>query len=176
MAVKVIKGKNFTVTIELDALAKISNVKKIVNSTMANKLGNSILRETKNLVGVGKSPVKGKGRFPAYAKQRKGSGYPDTPDIRRRFPSKKTRPVNLELSGKFLKALGFKKTDGGIDFGWIDPSEDIKKLIDAHNNGLNKNVPQRKVIPNADGEDYTASIRRLIKDIYLQRIRAIIRS
>lgn len=174
---KVIRTKGAVVTLALTKLAALTNPKKVTNKSVVADLGRNIAEKSLALVRVGKSPVKGEGRFKGYAAQR-GGGYPEIPGIKKKFPTKKTRPINLFLDGEYLKAITqFKrnKEGDGIDYGLLSGTVLQQKMFETHNEGMHKDVPQRKVVPT-NGDDFVSLIRRKIKDIYLKRIRSIIRS
>ena len=162
------------VKVTLPTLEKLTS-KNVVNQRTADRLGRTIKKESLKLASVGKSPVAGQGRFKAYAAQRKGKGYPNIPSIKKMFPGKKVRPVNLFLDGSYLNALGHRKKGNGIEYGWLNASPFIEKLIEAHNEGKHPDVPKRQVLPTGDGQEFTASIMRLIREVYLDRIRDIIK-
>lgn len=174
MTIKKIRTKNAKITFDLRTLQAVTDIKRLVTNQVAKELGATVRKEVLALVAVGKSPIKGKGRFRAYAAQRKGEGYPEIPRIRRRFPGKKTRPVNLRLNGKYLKAiLKTIKIEGGIAFAELD--EFNKKLFESHNEGKRSDIPQRKVIPT--GKDtFVPIIIRAINKVYLKRIKRIIKT
>jgi len=178
MAFKVIKTKNAVIELRLDKLETLLAPKKIVTKPVVRDLGRSIKAISLALVKVGKSPVKGFGRFKPYAAQRKRKGYPELPKIRDKYPRKKTRPVNLFLDGKYLQAITksrINKTRDGIEYGLIDGTALQQKMFESHNEGKRPDIPQRKVVPTG-GDDFTALIRRKIKNIYLKRVRSIIKS
>lgn len=171
----VIKGKGFKVTIKLDTLKAIADPKKIMNAKTQKDLGSKTLDAIKDRVAIGLSPVKGVRRYMAYASTRNGKGYPNTPDIQKKFPNKSTRPVNLKLSGEFLDALEHKKKSGGVEIGWFNPTRHIKNLIETHQQGLHPDVPRRQVLPTDEGNEFVSPIQRLIKNIVLRRISEIIK-
>lgn len=167
-----------TVKVKLDSLRAIADPKKVANQVIQSELGDSIKELSLKMVEVGKSPVKGHGRFERYAAQREDASgnYPEDSETRRRYPLKKTRPVNLELDGSYLEAITrWKPAVGGIEYGLINGSELHEKMFESHNEGKRSDIPQRKVVPTGK-DDFTGLIRKKIKDIYLQRIRNIIRS
>lgn len=174
MAIRTIKTTLFRIIFDLPTLEVITDRKRIVTNQVSRELGVSVRKEVLALVAVGKSPIKGKGRFRAYAAQRKGQGYPEIPRIKRRFPGKKTRPINLRLNGKYLRAiLKTIKIEGGIAFEELD--EFNKKLFESHNEGKHPDVPQRKVLPT--GKDtFVPIIIRAINKVYLKRIKRIIKT
>ena len=174
---KVIRTKNIKITLGLKTLERLSKTKNIVDVRFAKTLGGQVKKLSLELVKIGKSPVKGHGRFKRYAVQRgKPSNYPETPRIRKRFPSKKTRPVNLFLDGSYLQAITKSKMNAeknGIIYGLIGGSILHKKMFESHNEGKRKDIPQRKVVPSGK-EQFTAKIMQRIKGLYLSRIKRII--
>ncbi len=191
-------------TPKLDSLTR----KGIITRAFRRKLGARVLKEVKASIAVGKSPVRGQGRYEKYAVDRvsgqarksaasakrlgaegvakserararrlqnRKSLYPNS--VQDKFPNKKKRPVNLELSGDMLKKLKWKPIKAGIKFGLISASKKLKKIFEAHNEGTNtaKNVPRRAIIPSGAGEKFTVSIHRRIRDLFLARIRQVIR-
>ncbi len=170
----IIKGNGYSISMKLNKLASIVDKRKVMNRGTQKKLGTLVVKEMKRRIAKGLSPVKGEPKYTAYASKGKGKGYPNTPDIKKRFPGKKSRPVNLHLSGKWLKKLRFRRKIGGITVGWLNPTKLEKALIETHNQGLHPHVPKRKVLPNGPGDDYVASIKRIIKKVVLDRIKSII--
>ena len=187
----------------LDALTK----EKIVNKRFQRGLGEALRKAVLDLVAIGKSPVKGQGRFKAYAADRKAapfrqrasrasklqlsesasrargrakelskksSLYPNS--VKKKFPRKRKRPVNLELSSKMLKFINWKRKTGGIKFGLISAPSEIKDIFESHNDGTNekRNVPRRAVIPSRNGEMFAVSIQQLVRKKYLARIRQLL--
>ena len=121
----------------------------------------------KKFIAVGKSPVKGVGRFDAYAAQRLGTQKGDAkskypwPQRKGKYPGKKIRPINLHLSGKFLKQLThWVVSKNKISFGFNSPDEKTKKLIETHNEGKHPDVPMRRFLPTRKGEDLVVSVKR----------------
>lgn len=174
---KTIRSGKTKIKIDLPSLETLSDKKKLVTTAVKKELERKIRDKSLELVSVGKSPVKGVGRFKAYATQRNDDprGYPNDSNTRSKFPGKKTRPVNLKLSNDmpYLKAIFKAKfTDGGIEIG--KPSDKLlAKLFEAHNEGEHDDVPQRKVIPTG-GDTFTESIILAIKNIYLKRIKNVL--
>jgi hypothetical protein len=115
-----------------------------------------------DLVSKGISPIDGKGRFPNYKNTQK---YPKR--ARKNFPSKRNRPVNLTLSGKFLRALkSFPKSLNIITIGFFSQYGEDLEL--GHREGANSQ-PQRPIIPQ-DGESFAKSIQAAILKLYRDSI------
>lgn len=167
------------VTIKLPTLDKISR-KGIVTSGFQNKLGKTIVSEIKSRIKTGRSPVAKAGRYPGYKADRSGdrknpSFYPNS--VKKKFPRKQRRPVNLTLSGAMLKELTWGMTKGGVKIGMLKASKRIKDIFESHNEGTNESrgVPRRPILPTGKGEKFTASIVRRIRSLYLARVRQVIR-
>lgn len=179
------------------------NKKKIANKKFQKKLGARVLKDIMALISVGKSPVRGQGRYKGYkvdritaedrkvargftkagrkaararikAKSLSSRFYPNS--VQKEFPGKQKRPVNLKLSGDMLKAMKFKGITGGVKIGLIGAKRKLKDIFEAHNEGTNtkKKVPRRAILPTGASEKFTASIQRRIKNLYLARIRQLI--
>lgn len=142
--------KLYSVINEMPKKAALQN-----NRIIANLIREKIL----SLVAKGISPIEGNGRFPAYKGQseKKRSKYPYS--VKDKFPNKRARPVNLFLSGKFLKALkAFPKSINIISIGFF--SSYGKKLERGHREGANGQA-KRPIIPQ-EGERFAKSINLLI--------------
>lgn len=147
-----------------DFLRKIvKDVKEKAITKKAAQEGAKIAVVTmKDMISKGISPIEGKGRFPEYkyvkekkaAKAGKGKAptksrrYPYS--VQSKFPSKKERPVNLYLSGDFMKALkGDAEVARGIATIEIDYEGDGEKIKEkGHRDGAG-GQPKRPTIPNA---------------------------
>lgn len=88
--------------------------------------------------------------------------YPES--VAKEFPSKKLRPVNLFLSGKFLESLTFKKIKDGIELGFFNHFEEYER---GHREGAN-GQPQRPIVPQ-DREEFSRSIMTRLEAI-LERL------
>lgn len=99
----------------------------------------------------------------AQAKAIRRAGYPES--VRRKFPGKRARPVNLFLSGRFLSLLTFKLLGGtkGTQFeiGFYDSK--AQAMEQGHREGANTQGI-RPIIPIA-GEDFSARIMRRALDL-----------
>lgn len=156
------------------------------------KIGDAAIDEMKNLISKGISPIAGEGRFDAYkwvgkanaankiarslskdrrksarqiAKEVKKKGYPYS--VRKDFPDKRERPVNLYLSGDFLKNLKATPLLSGVKIGFSDSLSSKKEQ--GHREGVN-GQPQRPIIPNRD-EEFNPSIYRRIVDTVVEVLR-----
>ena len=183
------------VKLRLDGLKKI---KKLDHGRVAS----STVDEMKRFIAAGESPVKGIGRFTPYKASRVSSEiktfaktvrsdqgnyyrkiakvalskynfYPNS--VRNKYPSKTITPVNLYLSGEFLNSLTHRALKAGSEIGHIKANARTRNLFETHNEGLNKNVPQRRYLPTKRGEKFVVSIMRLIKNLYAANIKAILK-
>jgi hypothetical protein len=158
-------------------------IKEIVDMDLAKKVGTKTVGLAKReFIAKGISPVKGFGRFPAYARQRKSDPSKYPAPVLGRFPGKKDRPVNLRLDGSFMKHftwwLDKKKINVGMSGSkgrFNDPPTHIIDMFETHNDGTQApTVPQRKFLPNKDGEDYKPKITVAIRDEFDKKIKQII--
>lgn len=126
----------------------------------AQRMGKEVVAEMKDLISKGISPIAGVGRFPPYKHAGVKGKYPD--NQKRKFPSKRSRPVNLFLSGKQMRALRFRvtrnKQGAGIEVGYFDSDEAKKEQ--GHREGVN-DQPQRPTIPTGE-EGFAEKIRRIV--------------
>jgi hypothetical protein len=148
---------------------------------VSDSLGTQVIIKMRDLIGKGVSPIEKHGRFPEYKAQQQEKGkskkakatlkkkYPDT--ILNKFPNKRRRPVNLELSGKFLDngleqwneglkqkfsvAIGFKKKP------FVDYERGHREQ--ANGQGFRPIIPQQQ-------EKFVKSIRLIIDDLIKEAI------
>jgi hypothetical protein len=150
---------------------KLKSLKKPVSRRDAKKMGKSALKEMKSLIKSGISPIRGGGKMPryrgSYAEQIKKKGhivvYERKGSRGKRYP-KSMRPVNLRLTGAFLKNLQarvVKVASGfGISIGYRKRSEQIKER--GHREGAN-NQAIRPTIPQGDrNEEFALRIQRVV--------------
>lgn len=136
---------------------QITDAIKDVSRREVESLGKEIVTEMKDMISKGVSPIQGDGRFPGYKK-----GYPNS--ARSRYPGKRSRPVNLKLSGEFLDALTFKVLGSSpnyrVQVGFFDSENALKEK--GHREGAN-GQEKRPVIPQGS-ETFAKSIQTLIID------------
>lgn len=164
--------------IQLDAIIKrlkkqLKTAAKIPTSSTARKLGKIVVKEMKNNISKGISPIQGKGRFPGYKRAGDKDGYPNT--VRRQFPAKRRRPVNLKLSGAFLRMLRGKPKKVGRAFspnvGFFDNLS--RKKESGHRDGVN-GQPKRAIIP-VGGESLKKSILIRVEKAFKAAILKVVR-
>ena len=161
--------------------------KGFFSRSFAEQVSSVVKHHIKRSIAVGKSPVQGVGRFPGYKavetnkklrKVKKGGGkiskvgYPYS--VQSQFPSKKVRPVNLFLSGKYLSDLDHKISvrKKSLTIGFFRGLS--KKKAQTHNEGLHPKVPQRKHLPTGKDERFTASVDRVLKELFAKRLKIVI--
>lgn len=152
-------------------------IKKINNRDLL-QVGENLIDEMKIAIEKGISPIKEAGRFPAYkwagkkqlarksgSKKKKvdrefSNKYPYS--AMKDYPQKKERPVNLKLSGEFLKNLKAKVVNKILRIGFFEGPWD--KYESGHREGVH-GQPSRPIIP-IDGENFSNSVyRRLVKSL-----------
>lgn len=166
---------------------KLKDLKKPADKKTAQKVASTIRKEMKAMIKVGLSPVKGKGRYKGYSSSYKDAiqgdvaFYTDKQKRLRKIPSpsrqdpnlkkKQTRPVNLKLSGKMLRALKTKVNK--LKDGWSSTVGIFSNKM-AERAGFNEEMG-RAIFPDTPREGFAQRIQLKINDIYLKRIRAITR-
>lgn len=143
------------------------------------KFLNSEIRKTRSRLKLGQvtSSKSGVGRLRAQqdrlrilkkiAQAKQNQGYPyNTKEYRQ--GKKRPRPVNLWLTGDFLRALTFelKKLAGkaGIEIGWWEPKQAIKEK--GHREGAN-GQPKRPTLPRGSerwNQTIQLDIMKLLRD------------
>lgn len=135
---------------------------KGVKKTDLDDVGQLAVDGIRDLVAKGVSPIEGSGRFPAYVKASDG-GYPLT--VRKKYPGKKPRPVNLRLSGKFMdEGLDFRSNVGKltVDVGYFDKDSISKEQ--GHREGA-KGQAERPTIPQGGQTLAQTIIRNLERQV-----------
>ena len=160
------------------------DMQKLFNRDEAKDLADDVIKEMKDMIAKGISPIKEKGRFPEYkgvtktrvaksqaktkgekeaVKKAQKKAYPYS--VQSKFPEKKPRPVNLELTGSMLSNLVFKlrhTLKGWMpEVGYFD-EESVKKE-QGHREGAN-GQPQRPTIPDQkEDERFAARIEMIFR-------------
>jgi hypothetical protein len=135
--------------------------------TSKGKIAALVKEKILSLVAKGISPIEGNGRFPAYKpKNKKKPTYPDT--VKNAFPSKRRRPVNLYLSGDFLKSLRSRGLN--VNLIVVDFADEYGDTLElGHRQGANGQA-KRPILPTARGESFTKVIRAAILKEYREAI------
>lgn len=139
-------------------------IDRFTDTTLANSIGSTIVKEAKRNIAEGQSPVRDHGRFERYKDRTK---YPGK--------IKEARPVNLLLSGEMLENYDYEiQTDGAIKVGIVSGSKDVKDRAGYHNEGTNV-MAMRRTVPQ-QGEEWSIRIMRAIRDIYGKRLEQIVKA
>jgi hypothetical protein len=145
-------------------------------------IGYLMVDEMSQAIEKGLSPIDKQGRFPAYkwagkknAKKKENRGLKGTKkfkrelgkslnqafankypySVKKKFPQKRERPVNLTLSGDFMSNLGVKVTGRGqFEIGYFERLAALKEQ--GHREGVN-GQPSRPTIP-LRGETFSRSV------------------
>ena len=172
---------NFKAKIDNAAMKKVLNkieeLSSPIDQTTAKKLGDRIVSMMKDVVSVGSSPILGRGKFEAYRGEYRRRiqkyGYIHTDEGK---VSKRLRPVNLKLTGKFLEALKYtvKKTTNGYatTIGFFESKNQKKE--EGHRKGANGQA-ERPIIPQG-GEKFSTVIQNEYLDIINEKIARITKS
>ena len=151
------------ITVDMGGMEKM--VKAIGTPKVSKKAAGILIKNMKEFIRKGVSPVKGFRRFPAYLDPAK---YPKE--------RKPVRPVNMKLNGDMLKALRFKVVGNSFTVGWYGGSGSKglqKKKANNHNTG--DTVPERRLLPTKKDEQYNVSITRALRDFYARTISAMLK-
>ena len=131
---------------------QIKKFKKVAGKQLERAYREEILKS----IGKGVSPVKGQGRFEKYSKS-----YTDAIKNKRYSQyNKRTRPVNLKLSGKLWKSLKVKARTNKLIVSFDN------KLADIHNRlGAGKSKTVRRMLPTEKGEQFNRSIQLRVREV-----------
>ena len=138
-----------------------------VDDRTTNLVGLAIKQRMLALISKGVSPIKGNDRFPAYKNPKK---YPK--NVRKDFPAKRARPVNLFLSGMFLRSLKLIKSSRGIiEIGFQNGLSQKKEQ--GHREGAG-GQPRRPIIPSRS-EQFSVTIQREVLKMLRAATRAAVK-
>lgn len=137
---------------------------RLIQKGVNDEVGRVVVEKVKEYVAAGVSPVKGEGKFEPYKNP-----------IRYPGDRKSRLPVNLYLTGRMLAALKWWDSPRGLTIGFKDPSSTEHKIAETHNEGTQDNVPQRKFLPTAQGDEFTERITNAIRQVYAKFLSDIIR-
>lgn len=151
-------------------LDKIQELSEPVNQRTAREVAREVVDKMREVIASGKSPILGNGQFEPYRGQYRSriqkygriDGY-----------SKKLRPVNLTLSGKFLESLkgSVQKVRSGYAAAIGFSDKKSQKMEQGHREGANGQA-ERPVIPQS-GEKFSLVIQNVYLDIINERIATI---
>ena len=139
----------------------LKNIQKVIQDAQSEaftqaelkNMGARVTSNMREMISKGISPIQGKGRFPAYKDPSKYPGKQKAP-----------RPVNLELSGDFLKSLYAKGKTGKnpqIEIGY-PPDQALKEK--GHRDGAN-GQKKRPTIPERNEKFAVSIVNDLIDDM-----------
>lgn len=136
----------------------------------AQKLGGDVVERIKQKISAGVSPVD---KIQRYAQYKNRASYPGL-GAKAKKPS---QPVNLNLTGDMLKDLTFSVKDNKITIGFIQGKASKLSLQKAatHNEGTQKNVARRQMLPTKKNQVFKPDIMALLRTLYSQFIRDTIR-
>jgi len=85
------------------------------------------------------------------------------------FNGKKVSPVNLKVSGEMQKGLSYNEKTGELTaFSDVDG----ENLWNIHNDGVpEKNIPERRLLPNRPGERFNRRIDQKITEALLKALK-----
>lgn len=141
-----------SVTIQHGSFEKLIEAVNSVRNL--EELGAVAVKEMRLSLERGISPVRGERRFAAYSKS-----YTDAIKKGWLEHEKKVRPVNLILSGRMLRSIEYKAQRGLLEVGIWDA--EMVELASYHQEGT-ANMPQRRFIPDTQGEYLTVTIDRAL--------------
>lgn len=129
-----------------------TDLKRILNTNVLREIGETVVNSMLEDIASGKSPIDGRGSFPAYKNPKKYPGKQKSP-----------RPVNLELTGQMLSSLQYRINQAkiAITILYRTKKSQLKEL--GHREGSN-GQPERPTIP-AENEDLNAGIRKKVQSL-----------
>lgn len=144
----------------------------VIDKQTANKVGQLAIKEIKDRIAGGVSPIKGGGRFAGYKNPDK---YPGD--------RKGKRPVNLKLSGHMLSQLKYQSIKEGnsgyvVDIAYTENTDENGSSAADKERGHREGVygqPKRPSIPTEAGEELRTDINNKIRDIFNSRIQELIK-
>ena len=153
-------------TAAVDELGKrLENYQRGLDAEEARQVGRGIVENMKRIIAAGSSPIRGSGIAARFAAYKDPAKYPG-----KRKPSS---PVNLKLSGDFLKDLGYIVKSGRkgyvAEVGYSTDKSIAKES--GHREGVN-GQPSRPTIPDyTRGEDFASSVIDAYRKVILAAFR-----
>lgn len=135
-----------------------------IDQDTAEVMAKVAIKEMKSLIAEGKSPIEGKGKFPAYKRPER---YPGN--------RKAHSPVNLKLKGDFLDGLTSKVKPDEYGYAseiFYESDQEIKEK--GHAEGANRQ-PKRPTLPASKGQTFVSSIRLAFSKIAKERILRVLK-
>jgi hypothetical protein len=155
---------NTTALINLRKFVK--DIPKSIDDRTTKIIALSVREKMLDLISRGISPILGNGRFPGYKRAGDKDGYPK--NVRKKFPDKRNRPVNLFLSGDFLESI---KASGRNLIVKIEITGSKNKLKEQGHRERAGGQPARPIIPS-ENEEFNATIKQMI----LKMMKAAVKS
>lgn len=139
------------------------DIKGFLDDKTVDRVGSTIVRDAKEMIARGQSPVEGYGPFVPYSNPK---SYPGS--------RKPASPVNLELTREMLAGFSHRRgNQNAIEIGMVKGSAEAKKRAGYHNEGEGNN-PQRRFIPG-NGESFVQPIMQRAMRILDERFGELIR-
>lgn len=137
---------------------KLKALESPVDSSTAQQMGQATVEAMQEMIASGVSPIKGKGRFPAYKNPK---SYPGS--------KKPKSPVNLRLRGDFLDSLTSSvKSDGGEKVAVVSYPSDQADKERGHREGANAQ-PKRPTLP-VKGETFAEKVQAAYLKVLQARV------
>lgn len=149
---------------------KLEALTRPMTKASTKKMGQEVIAEMKNLIGKGVSPITGK-RFPKYKKSYR--------DQIKKYHSKKygkkNTPINLKLTGDFLKDLSSRViSKGKLNLSEIFFKTELsEKKEEGHRKGANRQR-KRPILPKGK-EKFAQRIQNILILFTRDAVRKIIR-
>lgn len=142
----------------------IKRVRTPIDRLTASDVGKEVVKEMRDQISKGISPIRGARKFPSYKNPAK---YPGK--------RKNRKPVNLKLTGDFLRGLSYGVFEEAGNYEteiFYKGDEDLKE--EGHREGV-FGQPKRPTIPSEAGERFNKKIEDEITKIYAKRIEKLIK-
>lgn len=160
----------FTFKVDASAIPKLRRELQRISRTAidrrtAAQVGTKTVVEMRRDIAKGISPVRGRRRFPAYKNPKK-------------YPGKRkgARPVNLKLTGQFLRALRSVVLSSRGPSGFVTSIGYRGRLAQVKEQGHREGANQQRKRPTIPqrGEELNVRINRELLKIYRKRLSRLI--
>ena len=142
-------------------LAGIQRLLSLLQGDFGSQMGDVITSAVKDQITKGLSPVASVGRYVEYSDS---YNHSILSGVYKAY-GKRSRPVNLTLSGKMLGSMYATKTDTGIIVGISDP-----KAVYHDIEGAGKAKTIRRLLPTRKGETFS----RPVLQAMMTKLKAIV--
>jgi hypothetical protein len=150
-----------TVEVKVTASGFEEIKRRMGSQAVGRRVAKLIIDEMKKSLSRGVSPVRGVRRFPRY---KDPMNYPGD--------QKSRLPVNLKLSGDMLDSLAPVFRGSRM---WIEIGKDQTDKASAHQEGT-PHMAARRFMPTNEGEEFTVTIQRSVRNLYARILSDIISS